>query len=161
MDAVVPVENSQSTCAVHISTGSGHLHCLHLKILQVGEAPKGMCRGQQQWEYSLVLTSWWLLRTEVASQLRAATCGWVLGLWQKQEADRRWQRWWEQTWMCLFLTEHRFLEVLQLGCISKHQTRDNLISKLSKKDFCRTDFGQWVRWEMLKHPEQVACFGSS
>lgn len=26
------------------------------------------------------------------SQLRAATCGWVLGLWQKHEADRHGQR---------------------------------------------------------------------
>lgn len=44
--------------------------------------------------------------------------------------------------MCLFLIEHRILEVLQLDCISKHQTQDSLISKLSKKDFYRIDFGQ-------------------
>lgn len=48
MDAVMPVENSQSTRALLISRGSGHLRCLHPKMLQVGEAPKGMCRSQQQ-----------------------------------------------------------------------------------------------------------------
>lgn len=66
MEAVVPVENSQRTRAVHISTGFGHWLCLHLKKLQVGEAPRGMCRSQQQWEYLLVLTSWWLLGTAAA-----------------------------------------------------------------------------------------------
>lgn len=83
MEAAVPVENSQCTRAVHISMGSGHWHCLHLKMLQVGETPRGICRSQQQWEYLLVLTSWWLLR--------AATCGWILGLWQSMRqtgADR-------------------------------------------------------------------------
>lgn len=76
-DAAMPVKNSQCTCVVHISRESGHLRYLHPKMLQVGEAPKAMCRSQQQFigVDQLVAAE----DCSCQSQLRAATCGWILG----------------------------------------------------------------------------------
>lgn len=131
MEAVVPMESSQCTCAVRISTGSGAAftwRCCRWERLQ-GGCVEANSNESIHWcwpagGYYLWVGIWALAKTW-GRQMLTEMVGASMDV---PVSDRT-----------------RIFGGAELGCISKHQTQDSLISKFSWKDFCRTDFDQWVR----------------